>query len=195
MTRKKEIILIGGGGHCKSVIDVIETEGKFQISGIIDIPEKKGSEVFGYPIIGTDDDIEALAKKIGNFFITLGFVNPDNKRFELYSKVKRMNIMLPVIVSPFAYVAKDVKIGEGSIIMHHVLLNRNCEIGANCIINNKALIEHDAIVENHCHIATAAVINGGVKVGQKSFVGSGAVTKQNVIIPHNSFIKANSIVK
>ena len=31
----KKIILVGGGGH-KSVIDVVEQEGKFKIAGIID---------------------------------------------------------------------------------------------------------------------------------------------------------------
>ena len=54
----KEIILIGGGGHCKSVIDVIEKEGRFKIAGIVDVPELLGTEILGYPIIGNDSDIE-----------------------------------------------------------------------------------------------------------------------------------------
>ena len=33
---KPDIILIGGGGHCVSVIDVIENENKFKIKGILD---------------------------------------------------------------------------------------------------------------------------------------------------------------
>jgi len=35
----KKIILIGAGGHCKSVIDVIEQEARFEIAGIIDKTE------------------------------------------------------------------------------------------------------------------------------------------------------------
>ena len=58
----KEIILIGGGGHCKSVIDVIEQESQFVIVGIVDKPELIRTEVLGYPVIGSDADLESLAK-------------------------------------------------------------------------------------------------------------------------------------
>ena len=36
----KQIILIGGGGHCKSCIDVIENGNKYKIRGIIDKKKK-----------------------------------------------------------------------------------------------------------------------------------------------------------
>ena len=58
-----KIVLIGGGGHCKSVIDVIEQEGKFNISGIIDKPELLGEEILGYPVIGNDSDLDKLAQQ------------------------------------------------------------------------------------------------------------------------------------
>ena len=60
----KEIILIGGGGHCKSVIDVIEQESQFVIVGIVDKLELIGTDVLGYPVIGSDSDLENLAKRI-----------------------------------------------------------------------------------------------------------------------------------
>ena len=41
----KKIVLIGGGGHCKSVIDVIEQEGQFTIVGIVDNAELLGSKI------------------------------------------------------------------------------------------------------------------------------------------------------
>ena len=64
---KQNIILIGGGGHCKSCIDVIEEEGKYKIVGILDKPDKLNEEVLSYKIIGNDDDIKSLAKKYNNF--------------------------------------------------------------------------------------------------------------------------------
>jgi FlaA1/EpsC-like NDP-sugar epimerase len=54
---KQKIILIGGGGHCKSCIDVIEQEGKYTIAGVVDVKEKAGQTIMGYPFIGTDDDL------------------------------------------------------------------------------------------------------------------------------------------
>jgi sugar O-acyltransferase (sialic acid O-acetyltransferase NeuD family) len=192
---KQPIILIGGGGHCKSCIDVIEQEGRFTIEGIVDLLEKKGEKILAYEIFANDNDIPELAKTYDNFFISLGHLDSPQRRIELFMLLKKLNKTLPVIVSPIAYISKHAKIDEGSIIMHHAIINAGSKIGKNCIINNKALIEHDATIGNNCHISTGAIINGGVLVGNNTFYGSGAVSKQYITIPENSFIKANSIVK
>ena len=39
--KKKNIILIGAGGHAKVCIDVIESEKKFKIVGLIDNKKKR----------------------------------------------------------------------------------------------------------------------------------------------------------
>lgn len=193
--KKKSIILIGGGGHCKSCIDVIEQEGHFTIEGIIDLPEKKGEKILGYPVIGNDDDIENLISSNMYFLITLGQIKTAQHRKELFTLLKTKGANLPVIISTKAYVSKHATIDEGTIIMHHALVNANAKIGKNCIINTKALVEHDVEIGNHCHISTGATVNGHVKIGAESFIGSGAVTKENIKIEAKSFIKANSIVK
>jgi len=192
---KKKIILIGGGGHCKSCIDVIELESKYEISGIIDIPEKVGTEVLGYPIIGTDSDITELTKEFSNFFVTIGHLADVSRRVKVFKSLVELNVNMPVVISPTAYVSKYASVGAGSIIMHHSIINASSKIGENCIINSKALVEHDAVIGNHCHISTCAVVNGGVEVGSCTFYGSGAVSKQYTKITENSFIAANSIIK
>lgn len=195
MNQKTTILLIGGGGHCKSVIDVIESTGLFNIAGIIDIKENVGNNVLNYEIIGTDDDFHSLIKSYQNFHITVGHIRSNAIRIKLYNILKLLNGKLPVIVSPLSYVSKHAIIGEGTIIMHHALVNAGAKIGYNTIINTKALIEHDAVIGNHCHISTGAIVNGGVEIGDSTFFGSGAVSKQYIKIPENSFIKANAIVK
>lgn len=193
--QKDKLILIGGGGHCKSVIDVIEQTGIFEIIGITDLQEKIGTTLFGYPILGSDEIIETLQNNIDAVHITVGMVSISDKRALLFSEFKNSGLKLPVIQSPLAYVSKHAKIGAGTVIMHHAIVNAGAIIGENCIINTKSLVEHDAVIGDHCHIATGAIINGGVIVGKGSFIGSGSVSKQNSIIPENSFIKANSIIK
>jgi len=49
---KPSILLIGGGGHCKSCIDVIEQKGRFAIAGIVDKPASVGGRILDYPVIG-----------------------------------------------------------------------------------------------------------------------------------------------
>jgi sugar O-acyltransferase (sialic acid O-acetyltransferase NeuD family) len=195
MMSRENILLIGGGSHCKSVIDVIEQAGVYHIEGIIDVEDNVGKFVLGYPILGTDHDISLFLDKVSAYHITVGQIGISAKRSHLFDLVKRAGGQLPVLISPFAFVSRHAQIGEGSVIMHHALVNAEAVIGKNCIINTKALVEHDAVIEDHCHIATCAVINGGVHVGKGSFIGSGAVSKQYSIVPQNSFIKANSIIK
>ena len=190
-----KLILIGGGGHCKSVIDVIEQEGRFKIAGIVDKPELIGSSVLGYPIIGSDSDLVDLVKQFKYAFITIGQINSPMIRIKLFNLAINAGFILPIIVSPRAYISKYSKLEEGSIIMHDALVNSLASIGKNCIINSKALIEHDSTIESFCHISTNAVINGGVIVRQGSFIGSGVITKHNIEIKKNSFIKAGSLVK
>ena len=191
----RSIILIGGDGHCKSCIDVIESEKKYKIAGIIDLPEKKGEKIFGYKIIGDDNDLSDLARKYENFFITLGQIKSPKRRIEIYNILDQLEVEIPIIISPNAYVSKYAEIGKGTIIMHQVIVNANAKVGKNCIINNKALIEHDTFIGDFCHISTGSLVNGGVSIGKGSFYGSGAVSKEYIEIPEYSFIKANSICK
>ncbi len=118
-----KIILIGGGGHCKSVIDVIESENKYEIAGIIDVKEKLGQKILNYPVIGCDDDIESLSKKYKNFFITLGFIKNPKIRENIFNKLVLLNLNIPTIKSPFAYVSPHAEINQGSIIMHGCIIN------------------------------------------------------------------------
>lgn len=190
---KEKLLLIGGGGHCKSVIDVIEQEGRFEIAGIIDKKELIGSFVLDYPIIGSDEELKYLAQHYKYALVTIGHIKSAAIRIRLFEMLKDAGYELPVITSPLAYVSKHATINEGSIIMHHALVNANAYIGKNCIINSKALIEHDAIIEAHCHISTGAIVNGGVQVKTETFYGSNATCKEYVQV--SGFIKAGSVVK
>jgi len=190
-----KIILIGAGGHCKSVIDVIEQEGKFKIHGIIDKPKLVGTKVLGYPVIGSDIDLKSLAKKYKYALVAVGQIKSALSRTKLFKLGKSAGFYFPSIKSPRAYVSKYAKIGSGTVIMHDAIVNANSIVMENCIINSKALIEHDCLISNHCHISTNAIINGGVKIGSHSFVGSNVTTKNNIIIKANSFIRAGTLVK
>jgi sugar O-acyltransferase (sialic acid O-acetyltransferase NeuD family) len=191
---KPKLILIGGGGHCKSCIDVIVQEGRFEIEGILDLPDKVGMEILGYPIIGTDFDLERLTSKIDYFFITLGQIKSPESRVIKYNQLKKLQLKIPVIISPHAYVSRFSTIGEGTIIMHFAQVNANAKIGVNCIINSKALVEHDAQIGDHCHVSTGAIINGGVIVGDNSFVGTGAKVLQYLKIGSGITIGAGAVV-
>jgi sugar O-acyltransferase (sialic acid O-acetyltransferase NeuD family) len=191
---KPKLILIGGGGHCKSCIDVIEQENKFSIAGVVDV-NTSIRDLLGYRLLGNDGDLAKLRLSYDYALITIGQITTPATRVQLFDYAKSLGFKLPVVISPRAYVSKNAKIGSGVIIMHDALINSGVIVGDNCIINTKSLIEHDAVIENNCHISTAAIINGGAIVKQGSFVGSNAVVRESAKTNVKDFIKAGSLFK
>lgn len=191
----KEIILIGGGGHCKSCIDVIEQAGEFGIAGIVDTPERKGEKVLKYEIIAADEDLPVLVKSYQFFLITVGQIKTSAIRRTLFETVIEQGGNLPVIVSPNAYISPYATIYAGTIIMHHAIVNAGAVVGPNCIVNTRALVEHDVRIGKHCHLATGAIVNGGVVVEDGVFLGSGSVVREGIHIGAKSIIGCNTAVK
>ncbi len=188
------ILLIGGGSHCRSLIDVIESQDVYRIVGILDNEKIKGDTILNYPILGSDADLFSLTSLVKNAVITVGQIKTSQIRKRLYDAAKGCEMNLPLIASPYAYISKHSEILEGVSVMHGAIINAGVKIGVNSIINSAALIEHDVFVGNHCHISTGARINGGVTIESGSFIGSGAVLKQGVTVGQNCVIGAGCIV-
>jgi sugar O-acyltransferase (sialic acid O-acetyltransferase NeuD family) len=194
MLNRDQIILIGGGGHCKACIDVIEAEDSFEIAGIVDVKGKVGQKVLGYKIIASDENLPELAKKFKYFFITIGQTKSPLLRIEKFVLMQNLNVMLPTVASPSAYVSKHAKVGEGTIIMHKAVINAGATIGKNCIVNTGAIIEHDCIIEEHVHISPGAVLSGGVSVSKGAFIGTGATVMQGIKIGKDVIVGAGAVV-
>lgn len=189
---QKNLILVGGGGHCKSVIDVAESAG-YNILGILDMPEDVGKPVLNYKVIGTDDEIPLYVNK-AEFVITVGFIKNPATRIKLYNKVKEAGGKLATIIASTAHVSKYSTIGEGTVVMHQAFVNAGAHIGINCIINTFCNIEHDAIIGDQCHISTGTMVNGDCKVGDRCFIGSQCVLANGIEIGDDVIVGAASFV-
>lgn len=192
MTYKK-LIFLGGGGHCKSVIDVAESAG-YNILGVLDMPEEVGKSVLNYKVIGTDEDIPLYVDK-AEFVITVGFIKNPAIRIKLYNKVKEAGGTFATVIASTARVSKYASIGEGTVVMHHAMVNAGAKIGINCIINTFANIEHDAVVGNQCHISTGAMINGDCKIEERCFIGSQSVLANGIEVGDDVIVGAGSVVR
>lgn len=190
---KRPLILIGGGGHCKSVIEVAESTG-YEIKGILDMPDEVGKEVLpGHKVIGIDDEIPQYVEEC-DFIITVGFIKNPALRIKLYNKVKAAGGRLATIIASTAHVSKYAELGEGTVIMHHAFVNAGAKIGDNCIINTFVNIEHDAEVGNQCHISTGTMVNGECKIGENCFIGSQSVCANCIEIASDIIVGAGSVV-
>jgi sugar O-acyltransferase (sialic acid O-acetyltransferase NeuD family) len=188
----KRIFLIGAGGHCRSVIDVVESTAQYEIGGLIDIPDNVGKKIGCYEIVGHDAELEKFVSPGNCFLITLGQIKTAKLRKNIFEKLRSLNAEFATVVSARAYVSPTAKIASGSVVMHDALVNSYAVVGENCIINTKALIEHDTHIGPHCHISTGAIVNGEVHVGEESFVGSQAVLRHAIKIPAQSIVSAGS---
>ena len=187
------LILIGGGGHCKSVIEVAESAG-YQILGVLDMPEVVGKDILSTKVIGTDDDIPSYVDR-AEFVITVGFIKNPATRIKLYNRVKEAGGKLATIIASTAYVSKYAEIGEGTVVMHHASVNAGARVGNNVILNTFSNIEHDAVIGDQCHISTGVMVNGDCKVGNNVFIGSQAVLANGITISDDIIVGAGSLAR
>jgi sugar O-acyltransferase (sialic acid O-acetyltransferase NeuD family) len=188
----KPLILVGGGGHCKSVIDVAESAG-YSILGIFDRPEEVGKRVLNYDVIGTDEEMAKYANK-AEFVVTVGQIKSPNLRIKLHQMLADAGCRLATIIASSAHVSRYASVGEGTVVMHQAVINADAHIGMGCIINTFANIEHDVRIGNYCHISTGSMINGGAEVADSTFIGSQSVVNQCVKIEWGGVIASGSVV-
>lgn len=188
-----DIILVGYGGHAKSIADSIEQSGKYRIIGYT---EKNACNVENrYPYLGSDDVLqEYFLKGVRYAFVCIGYMGNGTIRDRLYQQLKTTGYELPVIIDPSAVVAENAHIKEGTYIGKGAVVNSESTIGEMCIINTKAVIEHECKVAAFSHIAVAGVLCGNVTVGAHSLIGANATIIQGVEIGSDCVIGAGSIV-
>jgi sugar O-acyltransferase (sialic acid O-acetyltransferase NeuD family) len=191
----KDIILIGGGGHCKSIIDSLIENKTFNIIGILDIKDKIDSYIDEVRIIGGDEDLEYYYKQgIQYAFISLGSIGKPNLRISLYEKAKKFGYKIPVIADKASIISKNAVLEEGTFIGKGAIINSGARIGKNCIINTGTIIEHDCTIEDFVHLGPGSVLSGGVTVGERTHVGTNSTIIQYKKIGRDTIIGAGSVV-
>ncbi len=189
---KKKILLIGGGGHCHSVLDSILALCIYDEIGIID---KIDCSFLGVPVVGKDDDVSRLMLEgWTDAFITVGSVGDTSLRRKLYKMVKSIGLNIPTIVDPTSVVARGTQLAEGVYVGKRAVINTGSIIETCAIINTGAVIEHDCIIGEFSHISPGTIICGQVNIGNDSHVGAGAVVRQQINIGDNVLIGAGSVV-
>ena len=189
---KRKLLLIGGSGHCRSVLDTAIQLNIYDEIGIVDFTD---SSCLGVPVVGNDDDIPSLIREGWNeAFITVGSVGNTGIRRRLYEMVKKLNLAVPSLIDPTAVIANSVEIGEGTFVGKRAVVNTCSGIGKCAIINTGAIIEHDCKIGEFSHISPGAVVCGQVTVGNDSHVGAGSVVRQQIVIGDKVLLGAGSTV-
>ena len=187
-----KIVIVGFGGHGRSVADTIKRSRKFEIAGYTEL--KKYNDV-SYDYLGHDDVLEDLFYQgVHNAVLGMGFMGEADVRKRLFSKMKGIGYEFPVICDPSAIISSDAVIGEGSFVGKNVVINAEAKIGKNCIINTSSIIEHECVVESETHIAVGAVVCGKAHIGNSVMIGAGSTIIQCVNVGDGTVIGAGSVV-
>jgi len=192
---KEKLLIVGAGGHARSVIDIALQDDGFEIIGCIDAQNPKRcfvEDMECVPIVGNDDDLaKFLDQGINHIFVALG----DNKlRNMIYEKVIEMGFNPVNIISNYAVISPRARLGKGICVMAGAVINVNAHIGDNCIINTNCSIDHDCKIGKSVHVAPGVTLSGTVSVGDLTQIGTGASVIDGITIGEGSFIGAGSVV-
>lgn len=179
------IVLIGGSGHAKVIIDCIRASGR-EIFGILDDGIPAGSTVQGVPVLGS---VSEYGKYTDNLFLIAIGSNAVRRRI-----AESCDIRWAVVVHPRAVVSPSAQLGEGTVVMPNAVVNASACVGKHCIINTGAVVEHDNVLGDYVHVSPNAALGGTVTVGDGTHIGIGACVRNNIRICGGCTVGAGAVV-
>lgn len=206
----EHLLVYGGGGHAKSVIDLIRLEGRYTIVGIIDDGMEPGSQILGIPVLGGSDLLPGLrAHGLLYAVNTVGGIGKPEIRLDVFNRLRGAGYEFPCFVHPRAFVEANATIEAGAQVLAMAYVGSESRIGFGCIVNYGAIISHDCVlgetvnlspggtlagnvtVGDHTQIGMRATVNLGVVVGSHVRIGNGATVKKDV--PDNTIVHAGEV--
>jgi UDP-perosamine 4-acetyltransferase len=191
-----KIVVIGAGGHARSVIEALRAGGLHDPVACTDPrPELHGSRIDDVPVLGDDARLEALrAEGVPGAALGVGGTRDNAPRARLFQLAQDLGFDLPSVVHPSAAVSAGAVLGEGSVVLAGAVVGPGATVGRNAIVNSGAVVEHDVRLFDHVHVASGAVLGGGVQAGESAHIGLGAAVVQGVEIGAGTVVGAGAVV-
>lgn len=178
----RELIVHGGGGHARVVIDSALAQGH-QVIMVCD-PNLTG-ELYGIPVLNefTTNDHQHAS--------TIIAVGDNAVRYHIAPKISHAfaNVIHPsAVCSPFA------SMGTGNVVLQKAVVQAESVIGNHVIINTAAQVDHHCIIGDFVHIAPGVILCGNVQIGEGTFMGAGSIVIPGKKVGAWSIIGAGSVV-
>lgn len=180
-----DLIIIGGGGHAKSIADLAQKSG-YNVIGFLDDNES-AMYMLSINRLGKVSDCEKFADK-ASFVIGIG---NNETRKKIYDSHKLNYVTL---IHPSAVIASDVTLGEGVVVLAGAVINADTKIGKHTIINTGAVVEHDCVIGEFTMIAPHATVCGFSKIGNNCWLGAGSVANNVISIYDNVIVGSGAVV-
>lgn len=191
----KDIVIIGAGGFGREVQWLIESinekSGEWNILGYIDDCIPVGTEIDGYRVLGSCEDLFKYKDSLA-VACAVGASQTRKKIIEYISA--NDNISFPNLIAPTVVASNRIAYGMGNIICAGNILTVDITIGNFNIINLDCTVGHDVRIESYVTLYPSANISGNVFLGAKAEVGTGCHVIQGISIGEEAILGAGSVV-
>lgn len=204
------LLIFGGGGHGKAVIDLVRAMGVYRLVGVIDDELQPGSEVLGLPVLGGAQElVEWQARGVRLAVNAVGGIGNVSVRLKIFDILAQAGFTCPPIVHPSAVIEPSAQLEAGVQVLPQAYVGSAARVGFGTVLNAGAIISHDCLlgqvvnlspgatlagnvrIEDHVQIGMRATVNLGITIGKGALLGNGATVKADV--PPGTRVRAGSI--
>lgn len=190
------LIIYGGGGHGKSVIDLVSGLGLYQIVGVIDDGLPAGTAILGVPVLGGANKLAELYQRGVRLAINaVGGIGNINVRMKIFERLAAAGFACPTIVHPSAVIEPSAHLAAGIQVLPQAYIGSEAQIDYGAIINTRAIVSHECRVGEYANLAPGAILAGQVEVGAAALIGMGVTVNLQVKIGRQARIGNSAVIK
>ncbi|MEW1955043.1 acetyltransferase [Terrabacter sp. NPDC080008] len=182
-------VVLGAGGHARSVVDVLERAGQSVVAVSGHAPEGQPWHV---DVLADDDAAVELATARGLRLVVA--IGASATRTRLVRELLARGLRVPPVVASTATVSDRSLLGDGCVVLEHAHVGPASHLGEGVLVNTAAVVEHDCSIGVGVHLAPGAVVLGGACVGDGTLVGSGARVLPLVTVGSGVTVGAGAVV-
>jgi sugar O-acyltransferase (sialic acid O-acetyltransferase NeuD family) len=186
MSRASALVILGAGGHGRSVLEAARLAGTHEVMAFLDDQLPPGTEVMGVPVWGPTSELPSLAAR----GVTTAHVAIGNNRVRerLMVQARAAGLTCATVVHPRACVSPSASLGEGCAVMALAIVGTEATLGQGVIVNVGAVVDHHARVADHGHLGANAAMAGGTTLGVRSWLQAGASLGYGVNLPDDAVV-------
>jgi sugar O-acyltransferase (sialic acid O-acetyltransferase NeuD family) len=177
---KTRLLIVGAGGHGRSVAEAAELSGQFEVVGFLDDTLPAGETVLGVPAMGPVASMTDHRAAADQAIVAIG---NNAVREKLMLQLASAGFVWSTVVHPRAIVSPSSVMGAGSAVMAGAIVGTEARLGVGAIVNCGAVVDHHATVEDYGHLGVNASMAGGTFLGHGSWMQVGAALGYGVAIP------------
>lgn len=169
MTRRR-LVVLGSGAAARMVGGMLRADDTVELVGFTDAnPARHGQTLCGLPILGSDELLPDLRRDgVSHAIVAAG---EPRLRQRLAAMLQDFGFELANAIHPNAFLAPEVELGSGVIVLPGAVLMDNPSISDNVFIGQAATIGHDAFVGRDCLVGGRSAIGADVFIGEATLIG------------------------